>query len=62
MGDMKIKIRSDLLRLAHVHMVPPGASQHQFSDVPADHWAAKSVLDLRKAGILIGYPGESFRG
>ncbi len=27
-----------------------------FTDVPKNHWAYQSVEDLRKAGIVIGYP------
>ena len=32
-----------------------------FRDVPADHWAAKAVGDLRALGLLNGYPDERFR-
>ncbi len=33
-----------------------------FRDVPADHWAAKAVSDLRALGLLDGYPDGSYRG
>jgi hypothetical protein len=33
-----------------------------FKDVPPDHWAYKAVDDLRKKGILRGYPDGRFRG
>ena len=33
-----------------------------FKDVPADHWAYQAVENLRKAGIVIGYPDGYFRG
>ncbi|HZO91511.1 MAG TPA: S-layer homology domain-containing protein [Chthonomonadaceae bacterium] len=29
----------------------------QFVDVPKNHWAYDAVLDLKRKGILIGYPG-----
>ncbi len=29
-----------------------------FPDVPADHWAARSVETLRRAGIVKGYPAH----
>ncbi len=29
-----------------------------FSDVPKDHWAYQSVENLRKAGIVLGYPSQ----
>jgi hypothetical protein len=31
-------------------------------DVPVDHWAAGAVANLRKVGILTGYPDGSFDG
>ncbi|OGC24960.1 hypothetical protein A3J90_07255 [candidate division WOR-1 bacterium RIFOXYC2_FULL_37_10] len=34
----------------------------KFKDVPADHWAAKSVYDLVRLGITTGYPDGTFRG
>jgi hypothetical protein len=30
----------------------------RFSDVPADHWAAPAVEELRRLGILRGYPPD----
>ena len=33
-----------------------------FNDVPADHWAYQSVLDLQKQGIVIGYPDGTYGG
>jgi hypothetical protein len=32
------------------------ASDHPFSDVPPDHWAASAVETLRERGIVVGYP------
>jgi len=32
-----------------------GLTQGAFSDVPENHWAAKAISDLAKAGILEGY-------
>lgn len=32
------------------------------SDLPPDHWAAKSVYDLVQMGITQGYPDGTFRG
>lgn len=33
-----------------------------FSDVPADHWAAKYVETVRELGLMDGYPDGTFRG
>ena len=41
---------------------PVGSALKQFSDVPSGHWAAGAILDLRKVGVLGGYPDGSFRG
>lgn len=30
-----------------------------FRDVPPDHWAARSVETLRRAGIVKGYPDSA---
>ncbi len=40
----------------------PLLAQVKFKDVPADHWAAKSVYDLVKLGVTQGYPDGTFRG
>ncbi len=37
-------------------------AQVKFTDVPADHWAAKSVYDLVNMGVTEGYPDGTFRG
>jgi len=34
----------------------------RFSDVPAGHWADEAIHKLRKAGVLRGYPDNTFRG
>ncbi|MBI5699473.1 S-layer homology domain-containing protein [Candidatus Saganbacteria bacterium] len=34
----------------------------KFKDLPADHWAAKSVYSLVKMGVTSGYPDGTFRG
>ena len=36
------------------------ARTRPFRDVPADHWAAKAVGDLRALGLLDGYPDGRF--
>ena len=34
----------------------------RFVDVPVDHWAYQAVVNLRKRGILVGYPDGQLRG
>ncbi|HTY13502.1 MAG TPA: S-layer homology domain-containing protein [Candidatus Omnitrophota bacterium] len=43
-------------------LVIPSFAEIKFKDVPADHWAAKSVYDLVRLGITSGYPDGTFRG
>ena len=38
------------------------AAANPFSDVPAGHWAYKSVTDLAEAGIVEGYGDGTYRG
>ncbi|MFA4967620.1 MAG: S-layer homology domain-containing protein [Candidatus Margulisiibacteriota bacterium] len=40
----------------------PAFAEVKFKDVPAKHWAAKSVYELVKLGITNGYPDGTFRG
>jgi hypothetical protein len=40
----------------------PGSALVQFSDVPKGHWAASAVLDLRRAGLLQGFPDGELHG
>lgn len=34
----------------------------RFSDVPEGHWADEAIHNLRKLGILRGYPDNTFKG
>jgi len=43
-------------------LVLPAAAEVKFKDLPADHWAAKSVYSLVKMGVTSGYPDGTFRG
>lgn len=40
----------------------PLIAAEQYKDVPKDHWAAESVQVLTKAGIMSGYPDNTFKG
>jgi hypothetical protein len=50
--------------LAALAMAWSGAVQAQepFKDLDKDHWAYQAVVDLQQKGILIGYPGDYFKG
>lgn len=34
----------------------------RFSDVPKDHWAAQSVMEMTDKGVIQGYPDNTYRG
>lgn len=38
------------------------AADKKFKDLPAKHWASKSVYDLVQLGVTSGYPDGTFRG
>lgn len=40
----------------------PVFAQGPFADVPTDHWAYAAVDKLQKAGIVIGYPDQTYGG
>ncbi|AIE85199.1 S-layer domain protein [Fimbriimonas ginsengisoli Gsoil 348] len=43
-------------------MVIPAFAQDNFPDVPDNHWAYEALANLKKAGVLVGYPDGLFRG
>lgn len=43
-------------------MVAPAFAQDQFPDVPENHWAYEALANMKKEGLLVGYPDGLFRG
>ena len=37
-------------------------AQDQFPDVPENHWAYEALANMKKNGLLVGYPDGLFRG
>jgi hypothetical protein len=58
---MKKKIIASLLATMAVGATCAFAA-NPFADVPADHWAYKSVAQLAQAGIVQGYDGTNYIG
>ena len=48
--------------LSLIGSVAVAQSTKPFPDVPKDHWAYQAVMELKKKGILIGYPDGTFNG
>jgi hypothetical protein len=55
---------------ARVEVIKQGLAKHgiivedpyaRFSDVPKGHWADEAIHSLRRAGIIRGYPDNTFR-
>ena len=51
-----------LLALLSLLLATIASAQDNFPDVPKGHWAYKEVAELRKEGLLKGYPDGLFRG
>jgi len=56
------QVKRDAQAIRSMRPVQAGEALQQFPDVPADHWAADAVKNLRSLGILHGYPDGKFRG
>ena len=37
-------------------------AQDQFPDVPENHWAYEALSNMKRNGLLVGYPDGLFRG
>jgi len=61
-ADLKHDVRNALTRIARFHIPEQGSALRQFKDVPVGHWAAEATLELRRLGILQGYPDGVFSG
>ena len=40
----------------------PALAQDNFPDVPENHWAYEAIENLKREGILVGYPDGTFKG
>lgn len=43
-------------------VVAPAFAQDNFPDVPDNHWAYEALENLKREGILVGYPDGLYRG
>ncbi len=43
-------------------LVAPAMAQDQFPDVPSNHWAYEALENLKREGVLVGYPDMRYRG
>src|SRR5699024_6780822 len=64
-GKMNMKFKKLALVLVVVLMastVVPAFAKSPFADVPADHWAYDSIVELAAAGLIEGYPDGTYGG
>ena len=40
----------------------PAMAQDNFPDVPENHWAFEAIENLKREGILVGYPDGTYKG
>ncbi len=62
---MNMRIKKLTLVLAVILIAStalPALAKSPFSDVPADHWAYDSIVELAAAGLIEGYPDGTFGG
>ncbi len=61
---MKRTFKYALITVLGAAVVLPALAQDNFPDVPTDppHWAMKALEEMKREGILVGYPDGLFRG
>jgi hypothetical protein len=59
--NYKTRVESIKQNLAKRGIIVEDPYAH-FADVPENHWASDAIHNLRKLGILRGYPDNTFRG
>lgn len=50
------------LAAAMTVMAVPALAQDNFPDVPENHWAFEAIENLKREGILVGYPDGTYKG
>lgn len=59
---MNRTIKYALSAVLSIGLVMPVLAQDNFPDVPANHWAYQAIANLKKDGVLVGYPDGMFHG
>jgi hypothetical protein len=48
--------------VAAMSIVVPALAQDNFPDTPENHWAYEAIENLKREGILVGYPAGTYKG
>lgn len=59
---MKSTLKYALTAAMGFALVMPALSQDNFPDSPENHWAYEALANMKREGILVGYPDGLFRG
>ncbi len=59
---MNRTLKLALAAVAGALFVAPVFAQDNFPDAPEYHWAYEALLNMKREGILVGYPDGLFRG
>lgn len=59
---MKQTLKYALAAALGTALFVPAFAQGNFPDVPRTHWAYDALLEMKREGILVGYPDGLFRG
>lgn len=59
---MNRTIKVALLAVLGTALFVPAIAQDNFPDVPENHWAYEALENLKREGILVGYPDGTYKG
>src|SRR5688572_25538133 len=59
---MKRTLKYALSAVITAALVVPALAQDNFPDTPENHWAYEALANMKREGLLVGYPDGLFRG
>jgi hypothetical protein len=60
--EVQASLRRTTAGLKRLRNPEPGEALTRFPDIPNRHWADKAIHNLRREGVLWGYPDGTFNG
>jgi len=58
---LKQQVHIAVAKLERIRVPNPGSDLVQFADVSPSHWGASAILDMRRLGLIAGYPIGTFQ-
>jgi hypothetical protein len=59
---MTSTLKYSLIAALGLMTVAPAIAQDNFPDIPENHWAYQALEEMKREGLLVGYPDGLFRG